>query len=81
MQQFIHRIVFLRICEARALETFEQLRTLLNGGRTYERLQELFLYADRRYNSGLFHFEVEKAALQRRIELTDRHAEGGRVGL
>jgi type I restriction-modification system DNA methylase subunit len=60
VQQIIDRIVFLRICEARDLETFEQLRALLNGGRTYERLQELFLYADRRYNSGLFHFEVEK---------------------
>ena len=60
VQQIIDRIVFLRICEARDLETFEQLRALLNGGRTYERLQELFLYADRRYNSGLFHFEIEK---------------------
>jgi type I restriction-modification system DNA methylase subunit len=60
VQQIIDRIVFLRICEARDLETFEQLRALLNGGRTYERLQELFRRADLRYNSGLFHFEIEK---------------------
>jgi type I restriction-modification system DNA methylase subunit len=60
VQQIIDRIVFLRICEARDLETFEQLRALLNGGRTYERLQELFRRADYRYNSGLFHFEEEK---------------------
>ena len=60
VQQIIDRIVFLRICEARDLETFEQLRALLNGGHTYERLQELFRRADLRYNSGLFHFEVEK---------------------
>jgi hypothetical protein len=60
VQQIIDRIVFLRFCEARDLETFEQLHALLNGGRTYERLQELFFYADRRYNSGLFHFEPEK---------------------
>ena len=38
VQQTIDRIVFLRICEARDLETFEQLHALLNGGRTYERL-------------------------------------------
>ena len=60
VQQIIDRIVFLRICEARDLETFEQLRALLNGGHTYARLQELFRRADLRYNSGLFHFEVEK---------------------
>jgi len=60
VQQIIDRIVFLRICEARDLETFEQLRSLLNGGHTYERLQELFRRADLRYNSGLFHFEQEK---------------------
>jgi len=60
VQQIIDRIVFLRICEARDLETFEQLRSLLNGGHTYDRMQELFRRADLRYNSGLFHFEVEK---------------------
>ncbi len=60
VQQIIDRIVFLRICEARDLETFEQLRGLLNGGHTYERLQELFRRADMRYNSGLFHFEQER---------------------
>ena len=60
VQQIIDRIVFLRICEARDLETFEQLRGLLNGGQTYERLQELFRRADMRYNSGLFHFEHER---------------------
>jgi type I restriction-modification system DNA methylase subunit len=60
VQQIIDRIVFLRICEARDLETFEQLRALLNGGQTYERLQELFRRADMRYNSGLFHFEQER---------------------
>ena len=65
VQQIIDRIVFLRICEARDLETFEQLRALLNGGHTYERLQELFRRADLRYNSGLFHFEVEKDRARR----------------
>lgn len=60
VQQIIDRIVFLRICEARDLETFEQLRSLLNGPHTYERLQELFRRADMRYNSGLFHFEPDR---------------------
>ena len=72
VQQTIDRIIFLRICEARDLEVFEQLRALLNGGHTYERLQELFRRADMRYNSGLFHFEEEKG----RAEPPDRLSPG-----
>jgi type I restriction-modification system DNA methylase subunit len=70
VQQIIDRIVFLRICEARDLETFEQLRALLNGGQTYARLQELFRRADQRYNSGLFHFEHEKGRAEAPDTLT-----------
>ena len=36
------------------------MQTLLNGPNTYERLRELLLRADERYNSGLFHFSHEK---------------------
>ena len=70
VQQTIDRIVFLRICEARDLETFEQLRALLNGGQTYARLQELFRRADMRYNSGLFHFTSERARAEAPDTLT-----------
>ncbi|MBK9094909.1 MAG: N-6 DNA methylase [Anaerolineae bacterium] len=70
VQQTIDRIVFLRICEARNLETYEQLRALLNGGHTYARLGELFRRADLRYNSGLFHFSEERGRAEAPDTLT-----------
>ena len=70
VQQTIDRIVFLRICEARTLETYEQLRALLNGGHTYARLWELFRRADLRYNSGLFHFSEERGRAEAPDTLT-----------
>ena len=78
VQQTIDRIIFLRICEARNLETYEQLRALLNGSHTYARLWELFRRADLRYNSGLFHFSEERGraeapdALTPGLEIDDR---------
>jgi type I restriction-modification system DNA methylase subunit len=62
VQRTIDRIVFLRICEDRGIETDRQfqLQFLLNGANTYSRLFELFQRADERYNSGLFHFQREK---------------------
>ena len=56
----IDRIIFLRMCEDRGVETYAQLRLLLNGPRVYPRMVEIFYRADQRYNSGLFHFEPEK---------------------
>ena len=60
VQATIDRLVFLRICEDRGIETYGRLRTLLVGNAAYSRLQEYFRLADERYNSGLFHFNVEK---------------------
>lgn len=60
VQRTIDRIIFLRICEDRGIEQYERLRALLNGGRVYARLGELFEDADERYNSGLFHFRKER---------------------
>jgi len=60
VQRIIDRILFLRIAEDRGTETVGQLRALLSGDETYERLGKLFRDADDRYNSGLFHFEKEK---------------------
>jgi hypothetical protein len=60
VQATIDRIVFLRICEDRGIEPHQRLATILNGDKTYPRLCELFQRADERYNSGLFHFKVEK---------------------
>ncbi len=66
----IDRIIFLRMCEDRGVETYAQLRILLNGSEVYKRLVEIFYRADERYNSGLFHFQVEKARPEAPDELT-----------
>lgn len=60
VQMTIDRIIFLRICEDRGIEEYERLRALLRGTRVYDRLRTIFLEADDRYNSGLFHFQKEK---------------------
>ncbi|MCI5220490.1 MAG: restriction endonuclease subunit M, partial [Candidatus Electrothrix sp. LOE2] len=60
VQQTIDRIVFLRICEDRGMETYGVLRELHKGENVYKRLFYLFKKADEKYNSGLFHFKEEK---------------------
>lgn len=60
VQRTIDRIIFLRICEDRGIETYGTLQALVNGERVYPRLCELFQRADAIYNSGLFHFAEEK---------------------
>lgn len=59
VQATIDRIVFLRICEDRGIEPQGQLRGLLDGSQTYDRLLAFLRRADDRYNSGLFHFRPE----------------------
>ncbi|MGB7622323.1 MAG: N-6 DNA methylase, partial [Terriglobia bacterium] len=70
VQRTIDRIIFLRICEDRAIETYCQLQVLCNGTQVYKRVCELFQRADERYNSGLFHFEKEKERLEPPDDLT-----------
>lgn len=60
VQRTIDRIIFLRICEDRGVETYGRLMALQNGDRIYKRLFKLFRDADARYNSGLFYFSHEK---------------------
>ncbi len=61
VQKTIDRIVFLRICEGRAIEPAGgNLQSLLNGDGVYGKLCEVFRRADEKYNSGLFHFRKEK---------------------
>ena len=55
VQVTIDRVVFLRICEDRGLETHGTLVGLLGDG-AYQRLLGRFEEADAKYNSGLFHF-------------------------
>lgn len=60
VQRTIDRVVFLRICEDRGIETYGNLLGVTNGANVYARLLELFVRADQRFNSGLFHFSPEK---------------------
>jgi len=60
VQKTIDRIIFLRICEDRGIETYGQMMSLLSGPNVYGRMTEYFRRADQRYNSGLFHFRPEK---------------------
>ncbi len=60
VQRTIDRLIFLRMCEDRGIENYGQLQALLNGESVYRRLLEIYDRADERYNSGLFHFHVEK---------------------
>ena len=60
VQRIIDRIIFLRICEDRGIEDYNRLLSLVNGTNVYRRLDHFFRLADERYNSGLFHFSLEK---------------------
>lgn len=60
VQMTIDRVIFLRICEDRGFEPENQLQELAKRENIYEGLKSLFEKADRRYNSGLFHFNDEK---------------------
>lgn len=57
VQRIIDRIVFLRIAEDRGIEKYGQLQALCEKKEVYQNLTNLFLKADDRYNSGLFHFK------------------------
>ena len=70
VQRTIDRIIFLRICEDRGIETYGRLGELLNGRAVYARLGELFQQADQRYNSGLFYFTAEEGRNDPPDELT-----------
>lgn len=50
VQRILNRTIFLRICEDRNFENYESLKKVT----TYEELKQLFISADRRYDSGLF---------------------------
>jgi hypothetical protein len=60
VQMIINRIIFLRICEDRGIEPYEQLHSFIQHPNIYEQLCRLFQNADARYNSGLFHFKAER---------------------
>lgn len=59
IQRLLNRIVFLRICEDREIEKFETLKNI----KSYNELKQLFIYSDKKYNSGLFDFIEDNFSL------------------
>ena len=64
VQSTIDRIVFLRMCEDRGIEPQGQLLGRTSGPNIYGRLVDLYISADHKYNSGLFHFSEEKGRVE-----------------
>lgn len=53
VQSYINKILFLRVCEDRNIETYKELLTIADAGQ-FNALLEIFRKADSKYNSGLF---------------------------
>ncbi|MHC4394117.1 MAG: Eco57I restriction-modification methylase domain-containing protein [Planctomycetota bacterium] len=70
VQRTIDRILFLRMCEDRGIESYSRLLALANGREIYRRLCRVFEQADDKYNSGLFHFRPEKGRAEAPDEIT-----------
>jgi type I restriction-modification system DNA methylase subunit len=60
VQATIDRIIFLRMCEDRGIEPYKQLASVIQNNDIYKKLFEIYVRADEKYNSGLFHFQKEK---------------------
>nr|QNO53354.1 hypothetical protein KFLEFLPM_00007 [Methanosarcinales archaeon ANME-1 ERB6] len=60
VQKIIDRIIFLRICEDRAIEPYGQLQTKAEAGDVYTHLLNHFKLAESKYDSGIFDFDADK---------------------
>lgn len=60
IQRLLNRIIFLRICEDRAIEKYETIKSV----KSYDELKELFLKSDKKFNSGLFDFIEDALSLE-----------------
>ncbi len=70
VQQIIDRIVFLKVCEDRKIETEDTLFKLTKSGNLYQNLYQYFQIADQKYNSGLFDFK--KDTITRNLEIDNK---------
>ncbi len=61
LQKNLDRIIFLRICEDRAIEPYGKLQQSLKGD-FYANLFQYFAEADQKYNSGLFDFRKDQVS-------------------
>lgn len=60
VQLIIDRLIFLRFCEDRGVETYGQLKAAASKGDAYKNLCGVFKDADNKYNSGLFDFKKDQ---------------------
>jgi hypothetical protein len=60
VQKIIDRIIFLRICEDRAIEPYGQLQTKAESGDVYTHLLNHFRLAESKYDSGIFDFDTDR---------------------
>jgi len=60
VQKIIDRIIFLRICEDRAIEPYGQLQTKAESGDVYTHLLNHFKLAESKYDSGIFDFYTDR---------------------
>jgi len=70
VQRTIDRVIFLRMCEDRGIETYGRLQALINGPHIYARLGELYREADEKYNSDLFDFKED--TLTKSLDIDDK---------
>jgi len=68
VQRTIDRIIFLRMCEDRGIETYGRLQGLTNGEKIYDRLCEIFYRADDKYNSSIFDFKADTLCPKLKID-------------
>jgi type I restriction-modification system DNA methylase subunit len=68
VQQTIDRLIFLRFCEDRGVETYGQLQAAASKGEGYKNLFDLFKQADDKYNSGLFDFEKDTLSAKLKVD-------------
>jgi len=60
IQRLLNRIIFLRICEDRNIETYETLKNI----DSYDELKSVFIQSDKKYNSNLFNFIDDTISLK-----------------
>jgi adenine-specific DNA-methyltransferase len=70
VQKTIDRILFLRICEDRSIETYEKLKSIAEKPDIYKALLVYFKYADEKYDSGIFDFKSDKVTVS--LEIDDK---------
>ena len=56
VQKTIDRILFLRICEDRGIESYGKLKNISGNPNVYQKLLDAFEDANAKYNSGIFDF-------------------------